>query len=147
MLFRSLITFAAATPKHTITVFTDVDCSFCRKLHSEMSALNGLGITVRYAAFPRSGPGTPSWATMEAVWCSADRQSALTRAKRGEKIERPEGCATAAVRSDYELGEQLGMQGTPMIVLEDGRSIGGYLPAAEIARMLDASTASVAATR
>ncbi len=132
-----LITFSAATPKHTITVFTDVDCGYCRKLHSQIAEYNALGISVRYAAFPRSGPNTPTWETMEAVWCSQDRNEALTRAKLGEAVVGPQGCATTIVHSDYRLGEQMGVQGTPMIVLEDGGAIGGYMPPEQLIQALE----------
>jgi thiol:disulfide interchange protein DsbC len=133
----SAIVFAPAKPQHTITVFTDVDCGYCRKLHSEIAQYNERGIAVRYLAFPRSGPDTESWKTMEAVWCSKDRRDALTRAKRGEKIEAPASCETKAVARDYALGEQLGVEGTPMIVLEDGAVIGGYMPPAALAEQLN----------
>ena len=73
--------------KHTVTVFTDVDCVHCRRMHSEIAELNRLGIRVRYLMFPRGGPGSDAWAKAESVWCSADRKDALTRAKKGEKVE------------------------------------------------------------
>src|SRR5262249_19025812 len=76
----------ASKPKHTITVFMDVDCGYCRKLHSEIAELNKLGIRVRYTAYPRSGPGTSSWTKMETVWCSKDRREALTKAQLDQDI-------------------------------------------------------------
>ena len=82
-----LIVFSPKDPKYTITVFTDVDCGYCRKLHSQIADLNRMGVRVRYAFYPREGPGSEAWKTAEAVWCSADRQDALTRAKRGEAIK------------------------------------------------------------
>lgn len=136
----SAITFAPAQPRHTITVFTDVDCPYCRKLHSEIAQYNERGIAVRYLAFPRSGPGTESWKTMEAVWCAKDRRDALTRAKQGEKLDATAACAAKEdIARHYALGEKLGLSGTPMIVLEDGNVIGGYIPAAALAAQLAAS--------
>ena len=81
---KQTIVFSPENPKHTITVFTDVECGYCRKLHGEIAKLNELGIKVRYAAYPRNGPGTEDWTKMEAVWCAADPRDALTRAKKGE---------------------------------------------------------------
>lgn len=131
------IVFAAKQSKYAVTVFTDVDCGFCRKLHSEIATLNGLGITVKYVAFPRSGPGSESWSKMEGVWCSADRNAQLTRAKLGETIEKPANCAPEAIGRDFKLGEQIGVQGTPTIVLQDGSLIGGYIAPEQLKQQLD----------
>jgi len=118
-------------------VFTDVDCGYCRKLHSQMSELNELGIRVRYLAYPRSGPDTPSWEKAEAVWCAKDRKDAITRAKKGEKIERDAACKDTPVAADYELGEEMGVRGTPAIITETGEYLGGYLPPPQLAKYLD----------
>jgi len=133
------IIFAPATAaKHTITVFTDVDCGYCRKLHSEIDELNKLGIRVRYAAFPRSGPGSPSWGKMEAVWCAKDRKDAITRAKQGEDISSAKcGAGATSVAREYQLGEDIGVRGTPAILAENGELIGGYMPAKKLADYLD----------
>lgn len=144
---KQTITFAPANPKHTITVFTDIECPYCQKLHGEVAANNALGIAVRYVAYPRGGPGSEAWTQMEAVWCSPDRQGALTRAKQGKKIERAAGCATTPVAAQYELGHKLGLQGTPLVILEDGRIAGGYVPPAELAKLLDARPQAAAASR
>ncbi len=113
--------------KYTVTVFTDVDCGYCQKLHSQIADYNRLGIRVRYLFFPRTGPGTESWAKAERVWCSPDRKDALTRAKRGENIA-AKPCGTTPVARDYELGQSFGVRGTPAIVLANGDMVGGYLP-------------------
>ena len=78
-----MVIFSPKNPRYTITVFTDVDCQYCRKLHSEIAEFNKLGVRVRYVFYPRTGPDTESWRKAEAVWCSADRNEALTRAKAG----------------------------------------------------------------
>jgi thiol:disulfide interchange protein DsbC len=122
------ILFAPAKPKYTVTVFTDVDCPYCRKLHSELAQLQARGIAVRYMAFPRSGPNTKAWRTMAAVWCSNDRRDALTRATAGEAVTAGGSCSDAVIAKHYALGQQLGIPGTPMVVLSDGTSLGGYMP-------------------
>lgn len=131
-----MIIFAPTTVKHTITVFTDVDCAYCRKLHSEIGELNKLGVKVRYLAYPRTGPNTVSWAKMEQVFCSKDRKDALTHAKLGEDVKAP-NCGTTPVASEFALGEQIGVNGTPAIITETGEYIGGYLPAAKLVQYLD----------
>lgn len=134
---REMIVFApgAVKTEHTVTVFTDVDCGYCRKLHSEIEQLTKLGVRVRYLAYPRSGPGSPDWAKMEAVWCSKDRKAAITKAKLGENV-RSESCTTP-VAKQFELGEQMGVRGTPAIFSMNGDYLGGYLPPGDLKKRLD----------
>ncbi len=135
---RDMIVFspASAKPEHTITVFTDVDCGYCRKLHSEIDQLTQLGVRVRYLAYPRSGPNSSDWRKMEAVWCSKDRKQAITKAKRGEDVKAAD-CASTPVAKQFALGEQMGVRGTPAIFTVDGDYIGGYLPPSEMKKQLD----------
>jgi thiol:disulfide interchange protein DsbC len=134
-----MVVFSPKDPKYTVSVFTDVDCTYCRKLHSQIAEYNRLGIKVRYLFFPRTGPDTESWAKAEAVWCSANRGEALTRAKRGDEIARPKTCANTPVAREYQLGEDVGVRGTPAIVLENGEMLPGYLPPAQLAAHLKGS--------
>jgi thiol:disulfide interchange protein DsbC len=131
-----MIVFSPAEPKHTVTVFTDIDCGYCRKLHREMQDINALGIKVRYLFYPRTGPGSESWKKAEAVWCSADRNDALTRAKAGDDV-RAKSCPAEVVAEHYQLGNELGVHGTPAIVTESGEMLPGYVPAARLAAFLD----------
>jgi thiol:disulfide interchange protein DsbC len=135
---RDMIVFAPAGGKaqHTITVFTDVDCGYCRKLHSEIDQLLQLGVRVRYLAYPRAGPDTNDWRKMEAVWCAKDRKQAITKAKRGEDVKASD-CASTPVAKQFALGEQMGVRGTPAIFTMDGDYIGGYLPPAQMKKQLD----------
>jgi thiol:disulfide interchange protein DsbC len=121
------IVFGPETPKYTVIVFTDADCPYCRKLHGELGQLEKKGLAVRYVAFPRSGPGTKSWRTMAAVWCAKDRREALTRATSGEEVRAEKKCSDAVIAKHYELGQKLAIPGTPMLVLSDGTSLGGYM--------------------
>ena len=123
-----MLIFSPKNPLYTITVFTDVDCAYCRKLHSEMAELNHLGIRVRYMFYPRSGPNTDSWKKAEVVWCSANRNEALTRAKAGAQLDMTKVCEGTPVAREYALGQSLGVHGTPAIVTENGDYISGYLP-------------------
>lgn len=123
------------TPKYMVTVFTDIDCGYCRKLHNEMAGYNKAGIGVRYVFFPRSGPDTESFAKAQRVWCAADRQGALTAAKAGEKLDGDTSCNNP-IQSHFELAAQLGLRGTPAILLPDGEMIPGYQPPAALAQIL-----------
>ena len=131
-----MLIFSPPNPKYTITVFTDVDCAYCRKLHSEMAELNRLGIRVRYMFYPRTGPGTESWKKAEVVWCSANRNDALTRAKTGAALDMNKVCSPTPVKREYELGENIGVRGTPAIVTENGDYISGYMPPRELVEQL-----------
>ena len=130
-----MLVFSPKDPKYTITVFTDIDCGYCRRLHSQIAEYNRLGIRVRYLFYPRTGPDTDSWHKAEAVWCAANRNEALTRAKNGEEIKSPK-CPTGIVARDYELGHKLSVEGTPSIVLPSGELLGGYLPPAQLVQYL-----------
>jgi thiol:disulfide interchange protein DsbC len=127
-----MLIFSPPNPKYTITVFTDVDCAYCRKLHSDMAELNRLGIRVRYMFFPRTGPGTESWHKAEAVWCSPNRNDALTRAKAGAVLDLSKTCASTPVKREYDLGQSIGVRGTPAILTDSGEYIPGYMPPREL---------------
>jgi thiol:disulfide interchange protein DsbC len=121
-----MVIFSPPQPKYTVTVFTDVDCAYCRELHRQIADYNRLGVRVRYIFFPRTGPNTASWHKAEQVWCSADRKAALTRAKLGEALD-AKPCGATPVAQEYELGKAIGLEGTPGIVAANGAMVGGYL--------------------
>jgi thiol:disulfide interchange protein DsbC len=133
-----MIVFGPASPKYTVTVFTDVDCAYCRELHRQIGEYNRLGIRVRYIFFPRTGPNTESWTKAEEVWCSPNRNDALTKAKLDQPIN-AKPCSNNPVARTYALGRDFGLQGTPAIVLADGEMIGGYLPPSELLQELKQS--------
>jgi thiol:disulfide interchange protein DsbC len=130
-----MLVYSPKDPKYTITVFTDIDCGYCRRLHSQIAEYNRLGIRVRYLFFPRSGPNTESWHKAEAVWCSSNRNDALTRAKNGEDVKSPK-CPTNIIARDFELGQKLAVDGTPAIFLQSGEMLPGYAPPGQLARYL-----------
>jgi thiol:disulfide interchange protein DsbC len=136
-----MIVFGPTDAKHTITVFTDIDCPWCQRLHSEMDEYNKLGIRVRYLFYPRSGPDTESWAKANAVWCAADRKAALTRAKQGGELDLKD-CADSPVARDFALGREVGVTGTPGLVLESGELVPGYLSPPQLIMHLRAAEAT-----
>ncbi len=132
---ETTITFApnsgAGTP---VVVFTDTDCQYCRDLHSQVSQYLARSIEIRYMAYPTGGPGSATYRDMVSAWCANDRQSALSDLIRGEQIE-PLSCDNPVARH-YEIGEQMGVTGTPTIVLPDGRAILGMFSADQLAEAL-----------
>ena len=131
----SMVVFAPAATKYTVTVFTDVDCQYCRALHKQIAEYNRLGVKVRYMFYPRTGPDTSSWAKAEQVWCSADRHAALTAAKLGEPLKAAV-CKPNQVADQYALGQAIGLTGTPGIVTESGALLPGYSPPDELVQEL-----------
>jgi len=131
-----MVIFSPKNPLYTITVFTDVDCAYCRKLHSEMAELNRLGIRVRYMFYPRTGPNTESWKKAEVVWCSANRNEAMTRAKAGAQLDMNKTCDATPVAREYALGQGIGVRGTPAILTENGDYIAGYMPPRELLQQI-----------
>ena len=118
-------------PRAHITVFTDVTCFYCQKLHQEVPELNKRGVEVRYLAYPRSGVDSPGFRQLATAWCAKDRQDALTKLK--SKVAVPENvCPDNPVAAQYELGQQLGVRGTPAMVTEDGTLIPGYQSADDL---------------
>ncbi|HHW4681323.1 MAG TPA: DsbC family protein, partial [Xylella taiwanensis] len=129
------IVFAPKNPKYTISVFTDIECGYCRKLHSEIAELNKRGIAVEYLAFPRMGLGSQDYKDMVSVWCASDRKQALTAAKAGQQIQN-KNCNNP-VALEYTLGQRIGVNGTPAIFAADGTQLGGYLPPEKLRALLD----------
>lgn len=130
----NMIVFAARRFKYGVSVFTDIDCGYCRKLHSEIDKYLAEGITVRYLFFPRAGEGSESYHKAVSVWCTKDRNDALTKAKRDGNIERKE--CDNPVSKHMALGNAMGVSGTPMIVTEGGEIVPGYVDAKQLAKML-----------
>lgn len=123
--------------EHTITIFTDIDCGYCRQFHREIDKVLALGIEVHYLFYPRTGPATESWDKAEKVWCSGNRNTSLTQAKLGGQV--PElGCTDNPVAAHYDLGHQVGVTGTPSVYTAGGIHIGGYIPPQQL---LDTLTA------
>jgi thiol:disulfide interchange protein DsbC len=129
-----MIRYAPVNPKYTVTVFTDVDCPYCRAFHANIAAMNKLGIAVDYLFWPRSGLGTPSAQKAVDVWCTGDRQAALTRAFEGE-LPRHAECQSP-VAHDFNLGIDLGVDGTPTVIADNGVVLGGYVTPLELLRRL-----------
>lgn len=133
-----MIVYKAPKEKYAITVFTDITCGYCHKLHSQMKEYNDLGITVRYLAFPRQGLSSQAEKDMQSIWCVAERNKAMDAAMKGDSIS-PATCKSD-IKKHYELGVQFGIQGTPALVLSNGMVIPGYQGPKEMLAMLDAQS-------
>jgi thiol:disulfide interchange protein DsbC len=133
---KDFITFAATDEKHVITVFTDVDCGYCRKFHGEIEDYNAQGITVNYVAFPRSGLESESYNKIVSAWCSSDPKGTLTALKEG-RDPALKLCQDHPVEDHYLLGQRIGITGTPAIISSSGDLLPGYLPPMELLKKLN----------
>ena len=129
-----LIFAANGRRKAQVSIFTDVDCGYCRQMHREMAEINALGIEVRYLAFPRAGPGSDAYRKIVSAWCAENPNQALTDLKMGRSI--PERSCKNPVADQYQLAARLGVTGTPAIITEEGQLLPGYLPADRLAQAL-----------
>jgi thiol:disulfide interchange protein DsbC len=130
-----MIIFSPEEVMYSINVFTDVDCTYCRRLHSQIDEYLAQGIEVRYLLYPRNGPRSASWVTAEQVWCSDNRNEALTLAKLDQKFQTKE-CDSSMVSAHYLMGQDTGLQGTPAIVFDNGELVSGYVPADRLSERL-----------
>jgi thiol:disulfide interchange protein DsbC len=135
-----MVVFKAKDEKHAITVFTDVDCGYCRKLHKEVPELNAAGVTVRYLAFPRAGLGSSAHKKLVSIWCAKDRQSAMNDAKLKRKFS--DATCDNPLDSHYQLTREFGLSGTPALILSDGELISGYVPHEELIKHLQSKKKS-----
>lgn len=130
-----MLVFKPKKTKYVIYVFTDIDCGYCRKLHSEIDQYLNQGIEVRYLFYPRAGVGSDSYFKAVAVWCAKDRNAAFTKAKKGDGIEMKQ--CDNPVQAHMKLGEDFGATGTPMIITSKGSIIPGYVNATSLAQGLE----------
>lgn len=135
---EEVIVFTPEEVRYSVAVFTDIDCTFCRRLHAQIDGYMEQGIEVRYFLYPRSGPTSESWVKAERVWCSDDRNEALTLAKLDQEFQTRE-CDASIVHSHYSMGHDVGLRGTPAIVLQDGQLVSGYMPPEQLTEALAAA--------
>lgn len=129
-----MIKFGPENPERYITVFTDIDCGYCRQLHNEITQLNEAGIQVRYLAYPRAGVPSESYDKYVSVWCSDDQQTALTNAKAGNTPA--SAFCDNPVEETFKLGQEVGVRGTPTLIFDDGTVQPGYVPSAQLIERL-----------
>ncbi|MBI3771311.1 MAG: DsbC family protein [Gammaproteobacteria bacterium] len=135
-----MIVFSPKQVKYRVTVFTDVDCTFCRRMHQEIAEYNNNGIEIRYLLYPRTGLNSPSYYKAQSVWCSGDRKRALTEAKLGKNVA--EKKCSNPIEKTMKLASQIGLEGTPTLVLENGTVLGGYVPPVKLKELLESGYGS-----
>ena len=135
---ENMLIYAPDKTRHTVTVFTDIDCGFCRKMHKEMAEYHKHGIRIRYLLFPRAGVNSPSYRKAVSVWCSKDPRAAMTQAKLGKFLD--DFVCDNPVAEHMALGEAMGVTGTPALVFDNGEMIPGYIPPERMAQLLSART-------
>jgi thiol:disulfide interchange protein DsbC len=129
---KDMVIYRPKVVKAVVTVFTDTDCGYCRKLHQEIPQLMDLGIELRYLAYPRQGHGSATYTKMESIWCAENPQSMMTKVMKGEPVQSI--TCRSAIPAQRILGEKLGISGTPTLVFADGSLWAGYLTAEKLAK-------------
>lgn len=119
--------------KHTITIFTDIYCPYCRKLHDEMGDYMNNGVKVRYIFVPFKGP--KSVQTSVSVWCADDKNKAMDLAKSGNEVEKK--TCDNPISQHQALATEIGIRGTPAIMLESGKILPGYVPSTNLLQQLN----------
>ncbi|WP_440875741.1 bifunctional protein-disulfide isomerase/oxidoreductase DsbC [Thalassotalea sp. PLHSN55] len=138
---NDMIVYPAENEKHVITVFTDITCGYCRQMHKQMDQYNDLGITVRYLAYPRSGVTdrngnlSQGYKDLNSIWCHEDPAKALTKAKNGGNVA--QRICDKPIKEEFDFGRQVGVNGTPAIILADGNMIPGYQPPERLIQVLE----------
>lgn len=136
----SVIEYKAKDEKHVVTVFTDITCGYCRKMHAQMDEYNAMGITFRYLAYPRAGISdrlgnpTQGFRDLRSIWCNEEAAKAMTKAKNGGAVA--DRICDAPIEEQFNFGRQVGVSGTPAIILENGMMVPGYQPPAQLAEAL-----------
>ena len=119
------IVFKAENEQYIVHVFTDVDCPYCAKLHSNMQGMNALGITVKYLAAPIEQLHPNAQSAMEKIWCAEDTAIAMHNYKTNRYLPNSRDCINP-VEEQLAISKQLGVNGTPSIFLENGSNVPGY---------------------
>jgi len=139
---NDMIVYKAENEKYVVSVFTDITCGYCRKMHGEMAEYNARGITFRYLAYPRAGIKdkngnlSKGFKDLRSIWCADDTATALTLAKSNGTVA--DKVCDSPIEAQYNFGRQIGVNGTPAIILSNGSMIPGYQPAAQLEKILEA---------
>lgn len=140
---NDMIVFPAENEKHVVTVFTDITCGYCRKMHDQMDDYNAKGITIRYLAYPRAGikdrtgQYSQGFKDLRSIWCHEDPKSALTKAKSGSNVA--SRICKKPIEEEFDFGRQVGVSGTPAIMLSDGMMVPGYQDPSKLLMILESS--------
>ena len=132
---ESFIKFKSNNEKAILTVFTDVECTYCRKFHSEINEYLANGVSINYLAFPRTGIDSSSYEKMVAAWCSNEKKESITNLKNDIDIEM-NSCENP-VENHFEIGRRIGVTGTPAIITQTGLLLPGYIPANELIGIIE----------
>ena len=99
---------------------------------------------MRYASYPRSGVNTDSYFKAIQVWCAKDPQKAMSFAKNGAKLTQLKALeqvagkdCDSAIKKHLSIARELGVTGTPTLVMGNGKVVPGYVPASRLIKMLD----------
>lgn len=142
---KALVIGPAGAP--TVIEFTDPDCPYCRALDKFWAAKAAEGKPVRRLIYFVSGIHPEAAAKAEHIMCSTDKEAAFHAIYAGAAPKNLEKCAAGAakVAADAEMVRQIGVAGTPTLIV-DGKLISGFQQA-ELEAFLQARKETANAVR
>jgi thiol:disulfide interchange protein DsbC len=117
-----------------MVVFSDPDCPYCRQLETTISSIDD--VTVYTFLYPVLSPD--SLAKSRAIWCAPDRARTWEAWMQDHRVPEPAPviCDTSAIDNNLALGREMGVRGTPTIILANGRRLPGAVSADALERAL-----------
>lgn len=123
-----------------VTVFTNIDCYYCRQLNAELQNLAARGnVQIRYVLLPEGRPDSAVYARTVSVWCAPNRIVALNRAMEGGKV--PSYQCPAPLGEFVQAAKRLNIRGLPTLFLENGAMISGMPPQALLENIMQIAAA------
>jgi thiol:disulfide interchange protein DsbC len=123
--------------KKKVIVFDDPDCPWCKRLHGEIKQVVAKDPEVAFFVRVYSRNNNPASVEKARSIVCGKKESAklLEDAFDGKKLPAAQ-CKTDAVEETAKLAGKLGIQGTPAMVLPDGRLVNGYMQADALLELL-----------
>ena len=133
---QDAIRIGSKTAKKTVIVLSDPTCPYCVKLHGEIkkAAAKDADVAFLVMPYPRNRNDKATYENCLAVVCSKS-EKALDDAYAGKALPAAD-CKSNAVDETIRLTERLKIEGTPTMILPDGRMISGYMEAEALLALL-----------
>ena len=119
--------------ERVLAVFSDPDCPYCRRLEAELVKLDN--VTLYTFPYPLEGLHAEAKDKSIAVWCAANRSQAWAELMKSGKAPVSRTC-DHPIERNIQLGQRLGIQGTPTLLSADGRTLPGAAPKDRIEQWL-----------
>jgi thiol:disulfide interchange protein DsbC len=119
--------------KREVYLFEDPDCPYCRKLEEQLPKVND--VTFHVFLFPLTSLHPHAYEHALGIWCSKDRPKAWSDKMLKGIDPLPAKCSNPLDRN-VALGDKLHIDGTPTLILANGRPHSGTVTAEELEHLL-----------